>query len=332
MSSRKSTSLLALALLAVACGGRETAPVPVDCSVLDSYEFGAIGMDFTGNSTWYSYADPTPHPLGDVVSQQSWDVEPRCGDARALRLEAHGYNFWGAGFANYNLEETPANGTGYDGISFWARTGTVSDRTFMLYIDDGQTLKAIRGQPVNGVIVNDADTGEQVCTQLCAASPTPVDENADGKDDSTGCIIDKGPADTNVACTILPDATGIGDQDFDGDGKLGPGDIVGGTTCRIPPPQAACDPACYYGGAQPPAVTACVPSADRCGNQFHKFITTTAQWQFFALPWSELPQWPCPNRLEGGIDPSNIRKFEIKFMQGTSYELFIDNIQFYRQR
>ena len=78
MSPRKSTSLSALALLAVACGGRETAPVPVDCSVLDGYEFGAIGgMDFTGNSLWYSYADPTPHPLGDVVSQMAASLEMR---------------------------------------------------------------------------------------------------------------------------------------------------------------------------------------------------------------------------------------------------------------
>ena len=41
---------------------------------------------------------------------------------------------------------------------------------------------------------------------------------------------------------------------------------------------------------------------------------------------------PCPNRLEGGIDHADIAKIEIKFVQGSTYDLWLDNIAFYRQR
>jgi hypothetical protein len=43
-------------------------------------------------------------------------------------------------------------------------------------------------------------------------------------------------------------------------------------------------------------------------------------------------QWPCPNRLDDGIRHDDIAKFEIKMQQGTHYELYIDNIAFYRHR
>jgi hypothetical protein len=69
MSRTKSTALFALALAAAGCGGRETTPVELDCSVDDRYEFRNIA-DFTGtDSGWYVYADPTPVPASEVASQ-----------------------------------------------------------------------------------------------------------------------------------------------------------------------------------------------------------------------------------------------------------------------
>jgi hypothetical protein len=75
-----------------------------------------------------------------------------------------------------------------------------------------------------------------------------------------------------------------------------------------------------------------VPEPDECGNQFHTYITTTENWQVFLIPWNELVQWPCPNRLDGGINPADIRKLEIKLVQGTRHEIWLDDIAFYRLR
>jgi len=36
--------------------------------------------------------------------------------------------------------------------------------------------------------------------------------------------------------------------------------------------------------------------------------------------------------LEGGIDTADIRKFEIEFVQGTHYELWLVDMAFYRLR
>ena len=57
-------------------------------------------------------------------------------------LQASGHNFYGAGFGDYqnNLSSSRANGTGYDGIAFWARSEGNTDNTFMLYVDDGRTI------------------------------------------------------------------------------------------------------------------------------------------------------------------------------------------------
>lgn len=130
----------------------------------------------------------------------------------------------------------------------------------------------------------------------------------------------------------VPPAPMAGDQDLDGDGVMGPGDIVWGTQCRLPPPQELGRASCYYGGALPPSTPTRVPAADECGNQFHTYITTTENWQLHLVPWSQLVQWPCPNRLEGGIDPADIAKVEIKFVQGSNYDVWLDNIAFYRPR
>lgn len=278
MTTRKPAIFVCALLLTCGCSAVSPRPTAsVDCSVLDAYEFRSIA-DFTGGaSNWFSYADSTPGGVPDLVDASDTNVQVsnltapgRCNDTRYIDLKASGHNFYGVGFGDYepNQAGSRADGTGYEGISFWARSNPTNtagtDNTFMLYMDDGHTIVL--------------------------------------------------PADPN--------------------NPLNPGDIAPGTECRIPPPQSvsAPTPACYSGGVLPPGTPPRVPAPDECGNQFHTYITTTANWQFFLVPWSQLAQWPCPNREAGGIDISDIAQIEIKFIQGTDYDLWIDNFDFYRLR
>jgi hypothetical protein len=289
MTRTMSIFLCGLLLSVVGCGDNNRHPTTdVDCSVADAYEFGPVPYStFSGGDTgWFSYFDATPNataPAKGNVMVTSLAAPGRCGDMTVAELTAAGHNFYGVGFGDYahnpGPNGTPADATGYDGISFWARSSVTSTKSFVIYVDDAQTFihQAVEGSGPEAI--------------------TP------GKD-----------------------------QDLDGDGFLSPGDIYQDTRCRIPPPETLGRAACYYGGALPPASPTRVPEPDECGNSFHTTITTTDQWQLFLLPWSQLVQFPCPNRLEGGIDPSAIEMIKIKFVQGTNYDVFVDNFEFYRLR
>lgn len=282
-------------LLASACGQREDLPPePVDCSIENDYELLNISNFSGSESGWFRYADPTPGGVPDPDNPDPTiggsnvpvtELEPpgRCGDTRLIKLEAYGHNFWGVGFGDWehNQPAARADGTGYDGISFWARSPINAEKQFLFNVDDARTI----------ILAPDA------------------------------------PADGS-----LPPATSA-DQDLDGDALVGPGDIARGTECRLPPPPELGEAACYNGGADSPASAGVrVPASNECGNAFHVRITTTETWQLFLIPWDDLVQWPCPNRLEGGIDRADIAKFEIKMDQGTHYEIWLDNIAFYRRR
>jgi hypothetical protein len=224
-----------------------------------------------------------------------------------MKLEAEGHNFWGAGFGDYehNAANVRADGSGYEGISFWARSARNAEKSFVFNVDDGRTML----NPPDPCAVVDPP-------RECSTEPNSAAE-------PSKCMTEFG---------LLAVAT-ASDQDLDGDGCVGPGDIASGSQCRLPPPEDLGDAACYNGGVnQPSSAGTRVPAADECGNAFHTLVTTTARWQLFIIPWSDLVQWPCPNRLRGGIDRTDIAKFEIKFLQGTRYELWIDDIAFYRRR
>jgi hypothetical protein len=292
MAMARTTAAFTCGLWLVVLGcseGERLPPGPVDCSVADAYEFRNIS-DFSGSeSGWYRYADPTPGGVPDPDIDGSnvpvTELEPpgRCGDTRIMKLEARGLNFWGSGFGDWahNQAASRADGTGYEGISFWARSPVYAEKMFLLNVDDSRTI---------------------------ILPPDPPDAG------------------------LLPVATPA-DQDLDGDGFVGPGDIARGTQCRLPPPVELGEAPCYRGGVDAPASAGSrVPAPDECGNAFHTRITTAERWQLFLIPWNELVQWPCPNRLEGGINPADVAKFEIKLRQGTHYEIWIDNIAFYRRR
>lgn len=268
-------------LLASACSAGDRSPVELDCSIADAYEFRNIS-NFNGTMTgWYQYADATPGGVpnipvdGSNVPVTLLETPGRCGDIAVMKLAAWGHNFWGTGFGDYEHNPVAARavGTGYEGISFWARAARNSEKQFMLHVDDGRTVRLDLAVDVNGDGIIDDDEG------------------------------------------------------------LRPGDIVPGTSCRLPPPDEVGEAACYNGGVDGPASAGVrVPVPGECGNSFHTRVTATENWQLVLIPWNELVQWPCPNRLGDEIDEADIAKFEIKFEQGTRYEIWIDNIAFYRRR
>lgn len=316
-STTKFAATVLLFSLGCSSNGERPDSIPVDCSILDQYEFKNIS-DFNGSDPqWYRFADPTPggllkpdeepdpdNPQPDDIYKTS-DVPldandpPRCGDPQSLKIEARGHNFWGTGFGNWGLngEGQHADGTGFAGISFWAKSAGNSEKNFILNVDDPRTM------------IN---------------PPEKPDPNGDVPltEEQQFCL------DTVDGVVATP-----ADQDLDGDGCVGPGDIARGTLCRLPPPEELGDAQCYNGGVnQPSSVGTRVPEYNECGNHFHTLIETTEQWQLFLIPWDELVQWPCPNRLDGGIDRTQISKFEILLRQGTRYEFWLDNIAFYRKR
>jgi hypothetical protein len=275
-----------LAVSAASCTTKPRAVVTGDyCAEADAYEFRNISDFGSGASGWFLYADNTPGgvpdtTMGSNVQITQVDAPGRCGDTGMVELKAYGHNFYGTGYGDYahNPSSSRADGTGYDGISFWAKSPGNTDKTFQFTVDDGRTIK--------------------------------LPDSVDGG---------------------LP-AVNPGDQDLDHDGFIGPGDIFSGTECRVPPSTKLASPACYAGGAQPPGTTSRVPEPDECGNQFHTWVTVTDEWHLYRIPWDQLVQWPCPNRLEGGIDHADIAEMEILFIQGSVFDLWLDNIAFYRSR
>jgi hypothetical protein len=138
----------------------------VDCSLGNAYEFfGADGLanvatsraiyDFeVGDTGWYQAGDcsgghwdldaAAPNADGgppgacvvdtSIASPITGNVPPvtidggRCGSKRAALIESYGHGDWGSLYGTWDIGSLrpPANGTGSDGISFWARN---PDRT-----------------------------------------------------------------------------------------------------------------------------------------------------------------------------------------------------------
>jgi hypothetical protein len=284
MAMTRTTTALCAALLLAVCGCSAVTPRPskaVDCSFTNAYQFLNIDNFASGSSNWFLYADSTPGGVPDVADGGSnvplTEIPPpgHCvtlddtpGDNSMIELIAYGHNFYGSGFGDYqpNLSSSRAIGTGYQGISFWARSEGNTDKTFMLYVDDGHTI-------------------------------------------------------------ILPQTVPDG-----GVAPYGPGDQIPGTECLLPPDQSLGIPACYNTTGTAAAFSPRLPDPKECGNQFHTYVTTTTDWQLFLIPWSELVQWSCPNKEVGGIDMGDIAQIEIKFLQGTNYDVWVDNFSFYRPR
>ena len=84
----------------------------------------------------------------------SVSVEPienggRCGSLNAMVLRSAGHTDWGSVFGDWKLASAPGtafcdtcgpwNGTGYEGLAIWARSGTTGDKSVSVLLDTWQT-------------------------------------------------------------------------------------------------------------------------------------------------------------------------------------------------
>jgi hypothetical protein len=149
-------------VLASGCGTTARPPLELDCSAGDAYEFDTL-FDFESSELqWFSFSDETP---GSSISFTTESVEGggRCGSRRALVLRSQGCNFWGTGFGEYKYQDTPANGAGWEGVSFWARSPGAVDRSVIFLVED-RTSSAAGGECVD--YGADAGTTASVATAV----------------------------------------------------------------------------------------------------------------------------------------------------------------------
>ena len=167
---------LACLLVTAACGGETRPAAPLECFPQGVQVEDPPFRDFeTDPLPWFASGDATgatappppepctptmtgvpvpPVPLPPVDAGAPFDPAStpatetfarvpieggRCGSQHALVLTSKGHNDWGSLFGDYALVTAPPNGSGWEGIALWARTGRVSDRSVTLLIDTPQT-------------------------------------------------------------------------------------------------------------------------------------------------------------------------------------------------
>lgn len=314
MAMTRTTTILSSGLLALAMGcsaGDRDVPGELDCAAVESpYEFLEVryfddkvtyqeegGFPITGQTGWFQYADPTP---GGVPTLSDNILTDGIVEASNLGFAPLDDNL-PARCGDTLMMEIEAYGHNFWGSGFGNWTLNTSPA--------------------------DASAYEGISFWVRSAP------NADKSfifyvDDPRTMILPPLAADGSGAFLASTDPT----KDLDGDGILSYGDIAPNTECRFPPPESLGEAACYNGGMNAPSAVTRVPAVNECGNAFHTVVDMTEEWQLVLIPWSKLAQWPCPNRLDGGIDTTRISKFEIKLEQGTNYDFWIDNIAFYKRR
>ncbi|MBN1606574.1 MAG: carbohydrate binding domain-containing protein [Polyangiaceae bacterium] len=165
-------ALLAALPAAAACNAMpERAPYELECNPYPDIEVSDIkfAFDELGESDWYNFTDNTPSGMAtfgvkDLSEQPHGE---RCDNTRAFVIDSYGYNDWGAGFTTWTLRQNAPVATGWDGISFWARTIEASDRSFTLVLQDRFGSDAARiTNPETGVSTETCRplTSETSCT------------------------------------------------------------------------------------------------------------------------------------------------------------------------
>lgn len=288
-------SLILPPFLAFGCSSdKPKAALPLDCSAGDGYEFfGADGLasastqryiyDFeVGDTAWYQAGDCTggrwdPNSDGGACVVNPSTASPiigdipgatidggRCGSFRSALIESYGHNDWGSMYASWDLtgQRPPANGTGSDGIAFWARNPDRSGHA------TGVTNKTIWFEV--------GDWRQVVAQNTVPAYPPPGD----------------------FRCVPAPITTSTS-------GYTDTGQVT--TTTRIPEP-------------------------DECGNLFKRPVLTSNEWHLYLLPWTSFFQETTPNRNPDGIDTRDIRILQVNIPIGSTVELWLDDISFYRKR
>jgi hypothetical protein len=237
-----------------------------------------------------------------------------------------GHNDYGTGFGSYCLANNyngpsyacaPQDGTGYEGLSFWAR-------------DPALPLDSVPGV---------------VLTNFVGGRP-PADAGPIR-------IVDSGYYDATVYTTgttqapFIPKTTTKGVTIFFDDQHSTTLAVPYGPTGNLKPtdPQYlpnACDPpmmmgTCYVStmdptGASSTSGSGCVPLPNWCGNSFTRTLTLTDQWQLYLLPFTSFKQEALPNRSSEGPDPARIFTFGMRFPKEAVAEVWLSNLAFYRKK
>lgn len=147
-------SLGLMALAASACSAHEPRVVPIDCEADDDYELESLNA-----LTWYGFGDSSTHdgtagiPQGEQAELVTLD-EPRCESSQALFFHAYEHYDWGAGYAaalpmvpGFAADEGFWDASGYEGISFWARS--LKDKAFQLSMGDRRTTAVLAETSLN---------------------------------------------------------------------------------------------------------------------------------------------------------------------------------------
>jgi hypothetical protein len=338
------TGAAVLAFACAACTTWPIAPAPTfDCSVEDGYDFQSIETyeDTSSNpAAWFSYGDLTP---GSVHTQQLSPAVSRlptlpvegdgiCGSQRALVLVTAGHNDYGSGFGSYCLNNnyadngagsypcTAQDGTGFEGISFWAR-------------DPALPLDSVPGQVITHYVVSDGLPEAGLPDGGLPPGSTIVDS---GYYDASVLAIGTSqgpftPTATTKGVTVYFDDKHSSNLALNFNMNAGTKPLIS-DPCILPPVQRTCSTTVDSNGYATTAGSGCVPLPRQCGNSFSRIITLTNQWQLYLLPFSDFNQDSFPNRAEEDVDPSTIFTFGMRFPKEAVAEVWISKLRFYRKK
>jgi hypothetical protein len=77
------------------------------------------------------------------------------------------------------------------------------------------------------------------------------------------------------------------------------------------------------------SVASAQPPPDSCGNYFQYWLITSADWEFYQIPFSAFSQTAAPNRIPAGFDPSTFFSFTVIVDKESQLNLWFDDFGFY---
>lgn len=80
------------------------------------------------------------------------------------------------------------------------------------------------------------------------------------------------------------------------------------------------------------SVASAQPPPDACGNYFQYWLITSADWQFYQIPFTAFHQAAQPNRDPNGFDPSTFFSFTVIVDKESQLSLWFDDFGFYPKK
>jgi hypothetical protein len=74
-----------------------------------------------------------------------------------------------------------------------------------------------------------------------------------------------------------------------------------------------------------------IPAPNHCNNQFRQLLQVSGNWELHLLPFDQFFQAAYPNRQPQGLG-DDLYRLSFEFARGSSMELWIDQVMFYRRR